>query len=401
MADLRDINFKNRNRKNSLQKAQKSVWTRVYLSVLIVISIVLLAVYGYVLSANGLDMGSEDTNKVALAFVKLGEGVYPWNLEEMKPDYIPEAVEVPKETDSEAADIKDEKKPFDEMVELFTDDAAMDDISISDEADENDGDAGGDNESPDSQDSLMDDKEIEEGGETKKDAVEEDKADEPDADEGEASDLSASENEADNDDFGSELTKFTTVEDSYFDDALFIGDSRMVGVCEYSGITNATYYAKVSMTIFKLMDTAPSTDETVASVRDGLTANTFGKIYIMVGINELGTGDTEYFINHYRDVLHEIKELQPDAKIFVQALLHVTKDRDKKDKYINNDNINIRNDALKQLAAEEGCYYIDVNPVYDDKKGRLNNELSFDDVHLMGKYYDPWHQFLLEHGIED
>ena len=37
-----------------------------------------------------------------------------------------------------------------------------------------------------------------------------------------------------------ELPLFTAVEESYFDDALFIGDSRMVGVYEYAGLENAT-----------------------------------------------------------------------------------------------------------------------------------------------------------------
>ena len=47
--------------------------------------------------------------------------------------------------------------------------------------------------------------------------------------------------------------QFTTVDASYFDDALFIGDSRTVGIAEYGSLKNATYFADVC-----LLYTSPS-----------------------------------------------------------------------------------------------------------------------------------------------
>ena len=44
---------------------------------------------------------------------------------------------------------------------------------------------------------------------------------------------------------------FSTVDLSYFDDALFIGDSRMLGFGMYSGLNNATFYAVTSFSIFR------------------------------------------------------------------------------------------------------------------------------------------------------
>lgn len=192
---------------------------------------------------------------------------------------------------------------------------------------------------------------------------------------------------------------FVTVDDSYFDDAVFLGDSRMVGVSAYANMPNATYYAKTSLTIYGLMDSAPTTDPTVMSVRQGLTNRQFGKVYIMVGINEIGTGDTEYFINHYQAVIDEIRELQPDAIIFIQGILHVSYARSSVDMYVNNNNINARNEALSELADNIDIFYIDVNPVFDDENGDLNQEYTFDNVHLTANEYAAWHQFYLEHGI--
>lgn len=193
--------------------------------------------------------------------------------------------------------------------------------------------------------------------------------------------------------------EFTTVDDSYFDDAVFIGDSRMVGVCEYSGISNADYFAKTAMTIYGLMDCAASTDPYGRTVRQGLTDKQYAKIYIMVGINELGTGDTAYFVNKYSAVLDEIRELQPDAIIYIQGIMHVAHDRNVSDQYINNANINDRNQALMALADGKTTFYIDVNPVFDDANGDLNKEYTSDDVHLYANNYAAWHTFFLEHAV--
>lgn len=51
-----------------------------------------------------------------------------------------------------------------------------------------------------------------------------------------------------------------TTDMAYFDDALFIGDSRTVGIAEYGYLENADYFADVSMTVFKLFTAKLSVD---------------------------------------------------------------------------------------------------------------------------------------------
>lgn len=192
---------------------------------------------------------------------------------------------------------------------------------------------------------------------------------------------------------------FATVEDSYYADAVFIGDSRMQGVYEYAGMEEADFLAKISMTIYNMMDTKVTTNGHNETVREALAERQYGKIYLMVGINELGTADTAYFIRNYQAVLEEIRMLQPDALIVIQAIMHVTGEKDREDPIFNNTNINERNEALKELANGDDIFYIDVNEVYDDENGNLRQDMSADDVHLLGNCYELWHTFYLEHGI--
>lgn len=195
--------------------------------------------------------------------------------------------------------------------------------------------------------------------------------------------------------------QFTTVDASYFDDALFIGDSRMVGMHDYSGLDNATYYAEVGLTIYSLFDDkiAPLADGSMGTIEQALQEKQFGKIYLMVGINELGTGTRERFLETYRAAVEKIHALQPDALIFIQGILYVTESRSQSDAYINNPNIIARNSDIATLADNKQIFYIDVNEVYSDGNGNLSTEYSFDNAHLKGACYDQWVTFLMEHGI--
>jgi len=192
------------------------------------------------------------------------------------------------------------------------------------------------------------------------------------------------------------------VDDDYFIDAVFIGDSRTVGLSEYCEEldTRATFYGKISLTIYDLMSNEfVKTDNGKISVETALENNKFGKVYMMVGLNEIGTGTTETFTKAYSDVVERIKELQPDAIIYIQGIMHVTANKSDTDKYFNNANINARNEALSQLADGERVFYIDMNEAVDDENGNLRSELSFDDVHLKASSYELWHQYLLTHAV--
>lgn len=196
--------------------------------------------------------------------------------------------------------------------------------------------------------------------------------------------------------------EFQPVDEDYFTDALFIGDSRTVGLSEYCEPldTRATFYAKVSLTIYGVMDKEfVKAEDSKISIAQALSERQFGKIYIMLGLNEIGTGTAESFAEEYANVIARIRELQPDAIIYIQGIMHVTANKSDHDKYFTNDNINKRNEALSQLADNKTVFYMDMNEAVDDENGNLLKELSFDDVHLKASSYDRWYQYLLQHGI--
>ena len=196
--------------------------------------------------------------------------------------------------------------------------------------------------------------------------------------------------------------EFTEVDDDYFTDAVFIGDSRTVGLSEYCEPldTRATFYAKVSLTIFDVFKKEYiKTDDGKIGLEQALTENQYGKVYIMLGLNEIGTGDNEYFKNAYAEVINKIRELQPDAIIYIQGIMHVTAAKSNVDKNFNNEKINSRNASIAELADNKTIFFIDMNESVDDENGNLGEGLSFDDIHLKASSYERWHEFLLHNAI--
>ena len=196
--------------------------------------------------------------------------------------------------------------------------------------------------------------------------------------------------------------EFAVVKESYFDDALFIGDSRTVGLADYSGWKNTTFYADVGLTIYDVFDKQiVEVGRKKMTIEKALQEKSFNKIYIMLGINEMGTGNAESFTKAYKEVVDRIIELQPNAIIFVEAIMNVTKEKSDTDPIFNNINIEDRNNHLAALADNKKIFYIDVNEVITDSTGGIPAEYTFDNIHLKAAYYKLWTDFLLKSGIVD
>lgn len=197
---------------------------------------------------------------------------------------------------------------------------------------------------------------------------------------------------------------YMTVEDDYFSDALFIGDSRTVGMHEYGGLEEtATFYASTGLTIYKIFDAAivevPGQRQKITT-EEALQRNSFGKIYLMIGINEMGTGTVETFIQKYAEVVEHLRELQPEAVIYIQGILKVSSERSNQGDYINNEGIEARNLELEKLADGRNIFYLDVNPMVCDETGGLVDSYTFDGVHLKAKYIQIWKDYLKEHAVQ-
>ncbi len=191
-----------------------------------------------------------------------------------------------------------------------------------------------------------------------------------------------------------------TVGKEYFDDALFIGDSRTVGISEYGDLNNAIFFANTGMSVYNVFEKNVSVPQVgKLKLEQLLTYKKFGKIYIMLGINELGYNQ-EKTLKKYKDLLKFIQEKQSNAIIYIEANLHVTAERSNKDKTINNININKINNEISKLADNEKIFFIDVNEKFDDENGNLSSNYTQDNVHIYAKYYKEWSDWLSQNAVK-
>jgi len=193
------------------------------------------------------------------------------------------------------------------------------------------------------------------------------------------------------------------VGEEYFSDALFIGDSRVMGLMLYSGLTGSTFYSQKGINITNLL-TEPIVMQTGGakiSVSAALGKCEFAKIYLKAGLNELGWKNISMFTQAYADVIEKIRAAQPDAVIYVQSILPVTKSKNDKDPIFNNARIMEFNEAIKKMTYEKGVAYLDVYGALTDDEGFMPEQVSIDGVHLKKEHCQLWLDYLKKHTVNN
>lgn len=193
----------------------------------------------------------------------------------------------------------------------------------------------------------------------------------------------------------------TPVDDSYFKDAVFIGDSRMEGFRNQSGITEGTFLTAVGMELESIYETAYiATAEGNITVFDALKKQPFKKVYMMVGTNELGTYDFAELKTIYEKVLADIQAIQTEAVIYLYSVIYVDDNLTEFD-YVNNENVDKVNQIILETCKDKGYHYIDLNEVLSNGQKSLIEGASSDGVHLEAEYLEKWLDYTKNHYIPE
>lgn len=194
--------------------------------------------------------------------------------------------------------------------------------------------------------------------------------------------------------------EFCMVDDDWFDDAVFIGDREPWGCAITAGWTMRpfTHPQGLESTICGRKSSVMWTGRR-PRLRMRFPDGSLAKFYFQIGINEMGRGTLDGFMEQYVQSVQKFRELQPDAIIYVQGIMRVAKAKSDSDKIFNNQGINERNMRIAELADNQTIFYIDVNDVVCDADGNLRADLTFDNLHLYGSKYGIWVDFLKTKGI--
>lgn len=182
----------------------------------------------------------------------------------------------------------------------------------------------------------------------------------------------------DNYDYSLPVSQSEEVDSSYFDDAIFIGDSRMGGFSLYSEIDNREVYFVESLFINKLDITVLEDGDTLF---DKIEKTDKNNLYLMLGLNESGWKDFSLFTNSLESLIQQIREIHPSMNIYVFMLYTPQKtvayDSDQIVDVVVNDNIEIM-----KLCYRTNVFALDMNPYLVGEDSLIMDEYTHDGIHL-------------------
>lgn len=201
----------------------------------------------------------------------------------------------------------------------------------------------------------------------------------------------------------SPLPETEAVEDTYFDGAVFLGDSRTEGLFLYSGLKTGHFYTAVGATVESVFSKKNFETEGGEKVPllDAVAEQDCDKVYIMLGINELGWSKTKTYHDQYAKLIDRVREDHPEAKIVLQSIPPVSANQEAKKTYVNNERIAAYNQVIKTLAEEKACYFLDVAACLTGGDGLLPKDLNFDGIHLNPAGCRVWLNYLRTHSLEE
>jgi len=113
-------------------------------------------------------------------------------------------------------------------------------------------------------------------------------------------------------------------------------------------------------------------------------------VFLLVGTNDLTftKSNNTLLVNYERIILRITKNI-PGVKLFVESILPT---RNLENRPL--ERIQLLNVEIHKLALKYGAKYLDIYPLFVDKKGDLAEECSHDGLHLTDAAYARWADYL-------
>lgn len=165
--------------------------------------------------------------------------------------------------------------------------------------------------------------------------------------------------------------------ETFFDDAVFIGDAFVSGIDLYGYIDSKKLVFNENWTIGKA----------ISNGLGSVASSNANKVFIEIGINDLNNENNngDKVFENYKELISGVHEKLPNATIYVISTFPVTSAFEAKD------NIAIDNDdvaRLNQLLSEyEGIRFLNVNKSISNDSGDLNGDLSSNGLNIKKAYY--------------
>lgn len=115
-----------------------------------------------------------------------------------------------------------------------------------------------------------------------------------------------------------------------------------------------------------------------------------GKLFLMIGTNDLGRGyDEDPIVANVAAILDRLQTALPNCLIYLQSVLPREADYAKRVRSLNR--------RYAELARERGIAFIDLFGRFDRGDGGLRGALTEDGLHLVDAGYTIWREAIARH----
>ncbi|MDD2992959.1 MAG: GDSL-type esterase/lipase family protein [Pygmaiobacter sp.] len=206
---------------------------------------------------------------------------------------------------------------------------------------------------------------------------------------------------------GQALPEKGRVELAYFSDAAFVGDSITTGWVDYKGaasLPDTHVIAAIGVTPpvngVQWANSDGSTYDPVQTIVDAAPQ----KLYLMFGANKLvdqSTTAEDTLVSDYGKFIDDLQAKLPNAKIYVQSILLPTAAATQEKPGLSPERITRVNARLQSLAAQKGCYYVNLNESLCPAGVLQDGYAANDGLHLSKEGYIAWLEYLITHAAYD
>ncbi len=199
------------------------------------------------------------------------------------------------------------------------------------------------------------------------------------------------------------------VDASYFADAVFVGDSVSLKLTNYhmSQVcfdVNTAFLTSGSLGVANAMwdlhredAVHPSYQGELVTVVDGIAKTGKSKVYLMLGINDLGLYGVEGTVENFKTLTDRILAASPNVTLYIQSVTPLLADYYS----LTNEKVLQYNELISEYCREKGWHYIDVASVLRDDSGCLKSEYCSDPgamgIHFTDEGCRVWADYLYTH----
>lgn len=177
------------------------------------------------------------------------------------------------------------------------------------------------------------------------------------------------------------------VDASWFDDAVFVGDSVTLKLSYYCDDSDAlgdtTFLCEGSLGYTNALwdidhedNVHPSYKGVKYTVDEGVKEINPNKIFIMLGMNDIGLYGIDGGIESMIELTDKVHANCPDAVIYIESVTPMVAGNSLGD--LNNENIYAFDEKLKEVCADKGYKYLDITEAVSDENGDLVYEYCGD-----------------------